>query len=228
MNTRSVAIVVSLLVCLGTGAGSVLQERRINSLRTEQQLLLTQLDAAYGPSSLSAVENTTQQSQQNTYSPSAELLQLRDQVTRLTARKRELAGVADENERLRAQLAARATNAAQLPPDYLRRAQARMAGYNTPEATMETFLWAIQNRDFPNVLRSLTPESAQQLQTQIQQGGRLVEDFFHDSMLPGLRIVQQQKQEDGSIRLKVEIIPGSPVNDTIHLRQIAGQWKLEY
>ena len=227
MKSRSIAIAISVLVCLGTVAGSVVQGRRVNNLRAEQKRLLAQLDAAYGPSSLSPAESTTHFSHEDAYAPSTELLQLRDQVTRLTTRLRELASVTNENERLRAQVAARATNSVRLPPDYLRRSEARMVGYSTPEATIETFLWAIQHRDFENVLRTFTPESAQRLRTQIHQGSRSVEDFFRDASLPGLHIVEQEKQEDGSIRLKVQVVPGGPESDNIRLRQIAGQWKLD-
>jgi len=227
MIVRSVLIGVCTLACIGAVTGVVLQGSKLGDLRVEQRRLLTRLETAYDVSGTAPAETASQFAQRAGYSPSPELLQLRDQVTRLSARKRELAGVADENERLRAQLAARATNAVQLPPGYLRRTEARMVGYNTPEATIETFLWAVQKRDFQNVLRSLTPEAAQRLQTPIQQGSRSVEDLFREMILPGLHILERQQQEDGSIVLKVEVVPGSPESETLRLRQIAGQWKLD-
>jgi len=84
------------------------------------------------------------------------LLRLRNEVSRLTGRKRELTGALTENESLRAQLARRATNSPAgtgLPAGYIRKNQAKMAGYNTPEDTIQSLLWALNNRDFPNLLQ---------------------------------------------------------------------------
>lgn len=227
MNSRSLFTGVCAVVCLGTITGVMVQGSQITGLRAEQHRLATQLETAYDASDTAPAESARQAASRAGYSPSPELLQLRSQINRLTTRKRELGGATNENERLRAQLAARATNAIKLPPGYLRRTEARMVGYNTPEATIETFLWAIQNRDFANVLRTLTPDSAQRLQAQTEQGSRSVEDFFHQWMLPGLHILERQQQKDGSIRLNVEVIPGSHESDTIRFRQVTGQWKMD-
>ena len=47
----------------------------------------------------------------------------------------------------------------QLPPGYIRKSEARMVGYSTPDDTLQSFLWAIQNRDLTNVLQALAPDS---------------------------------------------------------------------
>ena len=75
---------------------------------------------------------------------SPELLQLRSQVTLLSAQVRGLNFVTQENARLRGQLAAAAQNTAtgiQLPPGYVRKNQARLAGYKTPEDTLQSFFY---------------------------------------------------------------------------------------
>ena len=100
------------------------------------------------------------------------MLRLRNEVHQLTGRQRELAGERDENERLHAQVAARATNAPAadgLPPGYILRSKAQFLGYSTPEDTIQSVLWAMQNRDFTNLLQAMTPESAKKLQAQVQR-----------------------------------------------------------
>ena len=161
--------------------------------------------------------------------PSLELLRLRSEVARLTARRRELAVARGENERLRAQVAASRTNVSDanaLPPGYVRRSEARLVGYTTPADTIQSLLWAVQNRDFTNFLEAFIPEAAQQLRQQVARSGE--DDFFKDaSIIPGMRIKSQQQMPDGSIELEMEIVPGEPLPEKMRFRQINGQWKLE-
>src|SRR5205814_6918127 len=126
-------------------------------LRAERARLLSQFAARSGPS---RPAQETEASPNAAATPSdappvsLELLRLRNDVARLAGRRRELAGVRAENERLSVQLAARGTNSSVrtgLPPNYMRKAQARLVGYNTPEETVQSFLWAVQNHDFTNL-----------------------------------------------------------------------------
>ena len=104
-----------------------------------------------------------------------------------------------------------------------------MVGYTTPEATLQTFLWALQSRDFANLMQTLTPESAQRLEAQIQKPGTAPGEFFRSTRaIPGVRIRSQKQLPDNSIELQVEFVPGMPAIPPIRLRQIAGQWKLEH
>ena len=46
----------------------------------------------------------------------------------------------------------------QLPPGYVRKRDARLVGFNTPEDTLQSLLWAIQNHDLAKVLEAFTPD----------------------------------------------------------------------
>ena len=127
----------------------------------------------------------------------------------------ELAGVRAENERLRAQLASRGTNGTagfQWPPGYMRRSQARMVGYNTPDDTLQSMMWAIQNRDLSNLLQALTPEGAQYLRARADESRQSIDDIFNqEEGFVGLRIVsREQNASDGSLAVEVEMAPGMP------------------
>jgi hypothetical protein len=43
-----------------------------------------------------------------------------------------------------------------------------------------------------------------------------------------MRIVESQPQPDGSVELKVEIVPNQSPPQTMHARLIDGQWKLDF
>lgn len=233
MNRRALLSGFLVLVCLAALWCVWRQQCRLVVLRDQQQLLLAQ-PAANGERSESA--GTTEAADASSVAPqpalvvTPELLHLRSEVTRLTERRRELAGVRAENEKLHAQLSSRATNSPsgfQLPPGYVRRSEARLAGYSTPDDTLQSLLWAAQNHDLTNVLQAFTPELAKQIRSHAGESPQSVEDFWNESVgLVGLRIVsRKQDTSDGSITLEVEVFPGMP-HDEVTFRQINGQWKM--
>ncbi len=229
MNKRRFITVLAAIVCVGSVWAVVVQRQQLVSLRVEQQQRLQAASApddspASAPTAPAATANDANAADQ---SNSSELLRLRSEITRLTARKRELAGAAQESERLRTQLAAMTANAGgnPLPQGYVRKTQARNAGYNTPEDTLQTFLWALNNHDLTNVLQTLTGSAAESFQNQIQRSGNSADSFFKGAdLLPGLAIRNRQTNPDGSVQVEVEFAPGAIEN--FRFEPINGQWKL--
>ena len=223
MNSRLLLICILSAVCLAMLTSALIQRRQITGMRTEEEGLITKLGPAQDASS--PADNTISSAlvSKSVTTPSLELLKLRSDVARLTERRRELAAARGENERLRVQLAASRTNvstANALPLGYIRKSDARFVGYNTPADTIQSLLWAVQNRDFTNLMAAFAPETAHQM--------RQDKDFFENaSIIPGMHIKSQQQMPDGSIELDVEIVPGEPLPDRMRFRQINGQWKLE-
>jgi hypothetical protein len=96
-------------------------------------------------------------------------------------------------------------------------------GCSTPEDTVQTVLWAIQNRDMATLLTVLTPEAAEKLQAQMD--GK--QDFFQGSeAIVGVNVVSRQQLADGSIELMVDANNDSHPQP-IRFRLINGQWKAE-
>ena len=160
MNRHILLVGLLAVVCLATLCGVWGQRSQLAGLKAEQQRLIAQqaarTDGAASPGTAAAAEASAA-----TTAPALvvtpELLRLRNEVTRLTERRHELAGARAENEQLRAQLASRGTNATAAtppPPGYVRKAEARMAGHNTPEDTIQSLLWAFQSHDFTNLLQA--------------------------------------------------------------------------
>ena len=209
------------------------QRSQLADLRAQQQQLLAQPAAS---ADSPATPTTTEPSDSSSAAPTPalvatpELLRLRNEVTRLSDRQRELAGVRAENERLRAQLASRGTNGPggfQLSPGYIRTSEARMVGYNSPDDTLQSLLWATRNHDLTNILQAFTPEQAEKVRAQAGQSRESIADFFSQSAaLVGMRVVKREPAaSDGSIAVEVEVMPDMPPAQ-ISFRQINGQWKI--
>ena len=233
MNRRVLLSGFLTVACLATLWGVWSQRDQLVSLRAEQQRVLAQMATRADTSASSGTDDAGGDSSVAP-SPSLmvtpELLRLRGEVTRLTERRRELADVRAENERLRAQLASRGTNGPggfRLPPGYVRRSEARMVGYSTPDDTLQSMLWAIQNRDLTNLLQVFTPEMAKQIRTGFAQSNRSIEEFFGDAgAFVGMRVMRREQEvNDGSMNVEVEVVPGES-GPRINFRQIDGQWKI--
>jgi hypothetical protein len=232
MNRRALLGGFLILVCLAALWGVWGQRNQIAGLRAEQQQSLAQPAASPdGPASPGTAEapGATSGTPQPALIITPELLRLRNEVTRLTERQRELAGVRADNERLRAQVASKGTNGHggfQLPPGYVRKSAARFVGYNSPDDTIQSLLWSIQNRDTTNLLQAFAPDQADQLREQLAQATRSSGDFFSDAgSVPGMAILNRKQLPDGSVELEVEMAPGlNPA--PIRMRQFGGQWKI--
>jgi hypothetical protein len=233
MNRRVLLNGLLAVVCLATLWSVWGQRSQLAGLRAEQQQLLAQLAAkADGAASPGTAEATGASSAapHPALVATPELLRLRSQVTQLTERRRELAGARAENEQLRAQLASRGTNGPdgfQLPPGYVRRSEARFVGYNTPDDTLQSLLWAVQNHDLTNLLQAFTPEIAKEYREQAGESPQSIEHFWSESAaLVGIGIVgRKQDASDGSITAEMEVVPGED-GPRMTFRQVNGQWKI--
>jgi hypothetical protein len=102
-----------------------------------------------------------------------------------------------------------------------------MVGYNTPDDTLQSMLWAVRNHDLTNLLHAYTPEMAGRLLSKFGQSRQSIEDFLRDAAsMPGLGVVgRKQVTNNSTMEVEVTIIPGKPGNP-IPFRQINGQWKI--
>ena len=225
MNKRNVITVLAVVLCTGAVWRVTVQRQELVRVRAEQgRLIALSVPASQAPTTQKGGDFEAQEAASPAEAVPPELLQLRAEVQRLTRRLSELSAVSNEAEQLQAQLQNSRTNSAagvRLPPGYLRKSQAQNVGYNTPEDTMQTFLWALQNRDLTNLTLSFKPEAAERfgLTTQLERG------FMGSaSAIPGLGIVSRRQEPDGTTELEVEFAPG--ITSTIHLEAINGQWKI--
>lgn len=223
-----------ITMSLGVAAGVALavavflRQDRIATLRTERAQVLARLA---GPVEVSPVVAPADSPdfKQNSHSPSLELLKLRAEVARLGNRKRELANARIESDRLHGQLAVRGTNAPGalvLPAGYIKKSMAKFVGYNTPEDTIQSFLWAIQSHDAAGFLKALDPEEAKRIEARMQVSPSIDEFFKEADSLPGMQILGKETGEDGELSLRVAIMPGEELPQRLRFKQFGNQWKI--
>jgi hypothetical protein len=221
MNKRIFLIFLAWSLCFGAGWAVMAQRRELTRLRAEQEHAVVRAGPAY-----SEIDDNKGSAETDAVADadSGELLRLRSEVTRLNARKRELAEVVKTHEHLRAQLASGPTNTAgnQLPPGYIRKSEAQFAGYSTPENTVQTFLWAVHRHDINGLLQSFSPE----MSAKIAANGGADSFFKNAGPMPGLAIRSRNNLPDGSVELEIEIGPSMPT-DKLHLSPINGEWKFD-
>jgi hypothetical protein len=230
MNKRTILIFFSWILCAGTVFAVLSQRQALIALRAQidqtpdRSLVLDRLatpSIAVGKEA----DNPAPLSEPDSH----ELLRLRSEVTRLTARKRELAAVSEEALQLRSQLARNQTNSSSgipVPPGYIRKSLAQFVGYSTPENTVQSFLAALQNHDVANVLRAFSPDEASGMTSRLSSSPSAERDFFKGAdSFPGMSIHHREDLPDGSVELQVDFIPGLP-SEKLHLRNFNGEWKL--
>jgi hypothetical protein len=230
MKPRPVSIGICLALCVATIAGVAVQGRRLDALRADEQQLQLEIQKLNANPAGPEIrpDEANRPGTRPSISPSSELLRLRNQVSMLSRRQRELAAVLAENDWIRARLAEARTNAANvLPQGYIRRSEARFVGYATPEDTLQTMLWAMQKRDVTNLMASVTPEIAREMQKDMERTGKTSEEFFKGSeAISGLNVVGHNTTTNDLIELQVEIVPGEDAR-TIRFRLINDQWKMD-
>jgi len=148
-------------------------------------------------------------------------------VGQLRRRRDELLPVRVEHERLVLELAGRGTNDSGLPPNFIRKSEARLVGYNSPEATLQSLLYAIRNRDLTNLFQAFTPEAVSRLKKQDHDSPGHPEKLFEGSQaLIGLSILSLEQRQPDLIVANVQVLPGLPPNQ-ISFRLINSQWKMD-
>jgi hypothetical protein len=221
MTWRAGLIGTGLIVCAMALWGAAVRARQISELREEQHRLLVSFSQAPEPSRSTQTSAAPAGSTGASVPP--ELLRLRAEVNQFERRRAELAGVRGENQSLRAQAANSLTNAPAgraLPAGYLRRAQARFVGFDSPEATMQSLLWALEHRDIEKVQQAfVNPE-----RMGFRSNAAPDEFFQNSSGLIGFAVVGRAEKPDGTIELKVQIAPGT--DDSVHFERVGGQWRI--
>jgi hypothetical protein len=218
MNRRLCFTALSAVASIIALWGVFYQHRTVAALRQAEETRLGQISRT--PDSTTASVSAPATPEVN---PPSDLIQIRAEVARYTQRRRELASVRAENEALRAKLAAAANSpqsADEKPAPYIRRHQARMLGYGSPEDTLETFLWSINVRDTNALFEAFAPESAAKMASEFANGG-----FDGADALVGLRVVSRETLPDGRIKLMLEMGPSIPAEPMTFIH-VGDKWKI--
>jgi hypothetical protein len=229
MKAPSVLTALSLLALLAALGMAAKQRSAAQGLRLEAAAIADSLATA-APAPSAPVEPVAPAAEPLSEAERLELLRLRSQITRLRAEARGLEAAKQENASLKERRAAAKANPSSvqsaLPTGYILRRTARNVGQATPEAALETFLWAVEHRDLNTLLGTLAPADAQKLAASVTREG---EQFWEGvGKLPGMRMSEKQLLPDGSMEVKLSVeLEGTGGEQTTKARLVDGRWRLE-
>lgn len=221
MTTRLVVQACVGLLCLAALIGTILQHREVVSLRAEHRALAEQ-QRARPLMPKPAPPPATPPSSTLTENEKLERLRLRAEVTQLRQRQQDLDSVKKEHDQLLAQANAMksgGTNPAPQPPAaFVRREDVKMRGFDTPEAALESFVWALQRWDTNVMSQAVHPDISAQIAI-------TPEAREEGSRITGFRIVKQNPRTDGRVELDVELAPTGG-HEHFNMEQVNGQWRM--
>lgn len=158
-----------------------------------------------------------------------ELLALRGRVAGLLRQRLELAAQGGGAARPKGAAAAGAPSLHErlgLPPDYRLASQFEFRGFQTPAAALESLFAATRAKDTNLVLAALTGDMARQVALQLQaHGAEVLERDL--GVPPGFRILTEDQESAGSVRMQVELLPGEQPMPVLAVQGPDGTWKLD-
>jgi hypothetical protein len=162
-----------------------------------------------------------------------ELPKLRNEVRKLREEKREVEKLRAENERLSAALKAAPKMVA--PPlseaeGFVLKEKWSHAGFATPEATVQTFFWAIANKDVGALAECMTGDARKSMEREMQRsladGGKRFEEQFEPlAQMQGFRIAEKKQVSETKIELGIQAASGGQAMP-MALKLVNGEWKL--
>jgi hypothetical protein len=137
----------------------------------------------------------------------AELADLRRQVEAMRHRTNDIVGLQNEIQRLRSILSAAANSidgvtAPDVPAsDIYPRDSWMFAGYDTPENTIQSIIWAVSEGDQDTYAAGVTPELGGQLQSEFEDGSFANDGPLEMGDVSGYRIVDRNVLSENQIMI---------------------------
>jgi hypothetical protein len=165
---------------------------------------------------------------------STDLLRLRNEVRQLRAQQPELDRLRDENRRLAAEISSGIASPQKLSgmEGFVAKESWSNAGFDTPEAALQTCFRAIREGDLARLAECMPPKERQYLLRRMEQGyeqerGRTLSEFQGLTQGSGFRIVNRAEEQPprGALSIVDGIIvegTSAPARVTFHLQAVAG------
>ena len=163
----------------------------------------------------------------------SELLRLRGEVRQLRAQQPQIDRLRAENEGLAAAIRGGVAQSQKFSEmeGFMAKDSWSKAGFATPDATLQTFFWAIREGDVASLAECMSPRSAQHLRRLNEPGNeqerdRTLEDFRKLISGLGLRVADQQSTAADRATAGIQAAAGGAIIK-LQLRRYGTEWKLE-
>lgn len=230
--------VLALSAVIGLSIWAAIEEQSRGRLEQEHQALEQQMEqmAALAASNAQMSNLLAQANSARTSQDEQELLRLRGEVGLLRRQTREFAAVRNENREARAALdgsrkgqSARAANAV-ATADYWPRDSWGFSGYASPDAAMQSSLWAANNGDVKALWDSVTGDVRNLIEAEVKgksedEASARVMD--HVIGLKSVRIINRETQGEDAAVLTAEFESGADTQTgKLLMKKVDNQWKL--
>ena len=225
-------LTIVVLAALGLG-GVLLQQKTLSNVRTENQRLTTASEETKRLTSENAAIariRAENQELQTLRAETRDLHRLRNEVRQLRDQVKGLPGVRTENERLKFTASKNAaTGAEPKAPSPTTLDQVSYVGRDTPEGTLQSFLWAVRQENTKAFRNCLTPERQKETES-------LSEDQIRSKMremksqLKGFQIAAKKEISADEVLLGLQLFvedQQEPGTGALSFKRIAYEWKLD-
>jgi hypothetical protein len=218
----------------------VVQQRRITGLRQEKEMIREELAIAQQSINTKASEpiRTSKEDLERLQAEAREVHKLRNEVSQLRTGMKEADQLRAENQRLRgavrAPQAAAGTGAGAPPATpsqegYFAKENWAFTGYATPEAALQSVIWAMREGDTRTFLASLAPEEMARLQkewgdkTEAQVGA---DTKRGTDKISGVRILESKSLSADEVVLSVYAAGGEDHVQKISMKRYGTEWRM--
>jgi hypothetical protein len=165
-----------------------------------------------------------------------ELPKLRNEVRQLRSQGAQIERLRQENQRLASALNSLNSGKAKAFSEmegYVSKESLSHAGFATPEAALQTFLWAVREGRIDAVAECISPDGRPSFQAEftnkteeeqkksLQQGlGQLIRGS-------GYRVVDREQVGEDKVKLGIQAVVGGIIAKVV-LRRVGNEWKFDY
>jgi len=224
----------TILALAALGLSSVLlRQKALSTVRAENQRLTTATEEvrrlASENASIARIRAENQELQ-TLRAETRDLHKLRNEVRQLREQAKGLPGVRAENERLRASVSRSATKSAPTPDSTpsITLNTLSFAGYGSPEATLQSFFWAMKQGNVDALMRCFTEEARKEMGEEFAEDmQRGMQDML--KRFKGLRIAARKVVSENEIQLGVQLSmegDDAPDDQAIRFKLVGGEWRL--
>jgi len=223
---------------LASLAVHVVERRRISGLRQANEALREERAAAQQLIEAKSNDQSGPEELERLRSEAREVHKLRNEVSQLRAGMKEADQLRAENQRLRAAgkplqaapgtgLPGPAAPASQ--EGYYAKENWAFIGYATPEAALQSVIWAMREGDTRTLLASVTPEEMERMQK--EWGSKSEAQVSADAKrgtdkISGIRILESKTLSDDEVVLCVYAAGGEDKVQKISMKRSGAEWKM--
>ena len=215
------------------GLGFLVTERgQVAALRTENERLRAELAAAQR--SIDSINTQQNRELEQLRTEVSEVHKLRNEVTQLRVGAKTTEQLRAENQRLRGadrQLQA-APKAGTTPPatvpqeGYYAKEYWAFSGYATPEAALQSVVWAMREGDTKTILAAVTPEEMARNWASKSEAEISADAKRGTEKINSIRILDSRAISEDEVVLNVYAAGGEDKIQKISMKRLGGEWRM--